>query len=185
MSDTTSLLLRLEMEKQPLGVDLKERWQRVAQFYEDHLLNHVGSNFFFDSHLLMGLLFGRTDKTKVIEKVEAMMEKWAKEEDGWNARQFDFTGPYVIKGLKEFAAGNYVDSVDAFMPVRHRMVWDLTGSLAQLQIFELIMLRAAVLAGPERRAVADQLLNEQVARSYSKIKSNAISRIEQLLVVMQ
>ena len=73
MSDVTSLLLRLEMEEggaifKKHGLELKERWREVANFYEDHLLDSIGNNFFFDVHVLIGLLFGG-DKTAAVDKL--------------------------------------------------------------------------------------------------------------------
>ena len=181
MSDATSLLLRLEMERGPKGIDLKDRWREVADIYEKHQTGLVGDSFFFDLHVLIGLLFGENNN-KAIEEVEKAMEDGAKDIRSWNSRVYQDIAPNVIQGIKEFAQGNYVQSVDALAPVRHKMCRALSGSLAQLQIFELIMLRAAIRAGPERRQLAEQLLEEHVANCYQGKKSNVAARLEQQLL---
>ena len=73
MSDTVSLLLRLQMEGKPTGVDLKDRWRELSNMMETKFVPAVGDNFFYDFHVLVALLFGGEDKTDLVDSaVEAM-----------------------------------------------------------------------------------------------------------------
>ena len=59
MSDATSLLLRLEMEggcKTQDGTDLKARWRELGEYLKNFHADKVGTNFFYDIHVLIGLL---------------------------------------------------------------------------------------------------------------------------------
>ena len=50
MSDTTALLLRLEMDGKPKGVDLKDTWREIGETYAN--MDTV-NNTFYDFHMLV------------------------------------------------------------------------------------------------------------------------------------
>jgi len=180
MSDAVSLLLRLQME-QKCPDDLSDRWRELSNFCVSRFSNAVGDNFFYDFHLLIGLLFGeasRDDVTKVTDRIEeASLNK-----KSWNGRVLRDIGAKVVAGIKSFGAGDYADAVDALASVRHRMTLELYGSVAQQRILHLIMLRAGVLAGPDRRQLAEQLLEEHIASCYQGKRSDVVKRIQEVLV---
>ena len=82
-----------------------------------------------------------------------------------------------------FAARDYATSADEFASVRKEMLAKTYGSNAQTEILNLIMLRAAVLAGSDRRQLASQLLDEHVSACHLAHKSNVIQRIQNDLVL--
>ena len=57
LSDATSLLLRLEMEGVPKGIDLKDRWRETGKMYEAHL-GDLNSAYFYAFHAMAASLFG-------------------------------------------------------------------------------------------------------------------------------
>ncbi len=54
MSNAASLLLRLELEGQPKGISLKDRWREVAQMYATKMQDS-GNNIFYDWHAQVSL----------------------------------------------------------------------------------------------------------------------------------
>jgi len=189
MSDAVSLLLRLQMEAVGRGLlpDLTDRWREFGAFCKSRFLDAVGDNLFYDVHMLLVLLFGGDGESKAsseaVDKATAQIFEVVDDKRSWNARRVREVGESVVSGVKAFAVGNYAESVDILSSVRHRMTADLYGSVAQLRILHLIMLRAGVLAGPERRQLAEQLLEEHVAAcSYQSKTSNVVKRIQDVLV---
>ena len=90
--------------------------------------------------------------------------------------------PTLSFRIKAFAEGDYVVAADTLSSVRHRMLVNTYGSTAQQEILKLVMLRAAVWAGPERLALATQLIDEHVASCYLAHKSNVVQRIQNDMV---
>ena len=92
MSDATALLLRLEMEKVP---GLKDRWRELGEFVKTKHSGSVGCHFFFDIHVLVGLLFGESGS----ESVEAFDKAFLTTMEGsWNDRVIKDIGPTVVMG---------------------------------------------------------------------------------------
>ena len=59
LSDATSLLMRLQMELEPFGIDLKDRWREVGNMYHDIMEDNPPTKLMFDDiHTLIGCLYG-------------------------------------------------------------------------------------------------------------------------------
>ena len=92
MSDATALLLRLEMEK---VAGLKDRWRELGEFVKTKHSGSVGLHFFFDVHVLVGLLFGEAGPEAVETFEKAFLSTL---EGSWNDRVVRKVGPAVVKG---------------------------------------------------------------------------------------
>ena len=163
LSDATSLLMRLELEGQPIGVDLKDRWREIAQIYENNHMDTAGTRTFYDFHILIALLFG--DKQKAAKQIIDSLYSAA---DGssshrWNQYVLGRVGKELFGGLLAFANEQYVDCVDLMYPVRRDLLSFVGGSKAQVSILSQILMAAAVRAGKTYHSLAKQLLQEQVA----------------------
>jgi len=184
ITDATSLLLRLQMEGKPKGVDLNDRWRELGRFCEAHYEEWcVGSNFFFDFHTLISLLFG--GRPAAADNVMQIFRDVSKDTLPSTSKMLRKAGLTVAAGLKYFAEGDYVAAVDTLSSVRHQMLSELGGSTSQLVLLELVMLRSAVLAGSDRRQLAEKLLEEHVASCFESRKSTLVKSIENHLLSSQ
>ena len=96
MSDATSLLLRLEMEKVE---GLKDRWRELGEFIRDEHLSEVGSHFFFDTHILLGLVFGEVGSEAVDKFDKDFVDNQL--EGSWNDQVSREVGQTVMRAIKE------------------------------------------------------------------------------------
>lgn len=163
LSDATSLLMRLELEGKPNGVDLKDRWREIAAIYENNQMEAAGAQTFYDFHILIALLFG--DKRKAAEQIIDRLESAGRNgnHQRWNSHVLARVGKELCGGLTSFANEEYGECVDFMYPVRHELVSLIGGSKAQVSILSQIIIVAAVRAGNEYQSLAKQLLQEQVA----------------------
>ena len=58
LSDATAILMRLELESERTGLDLKDRWREVASLYKDIVESSSTKFLFYDFHALLGCLYG-------------------------------------------------------------------------------------------------------------------------------
>ena len=58
LTDATSLLMRLQMEPESIGIDLKDRWREVGNMYQSIVETDSTMFIFDDFHALLGCLFG-------------------------------------------------------------------------------------------------------------------------------
>ena len=58
LSDATSLLMRLQCEPKPIGIDLKDRWREVGKMYQNIVEDTATMYIFYDFHALLGCLYG-------------------------------------------------------------------------------------------------------------------------------
>ena len=59
LSDATALLMRLQMEPTPIGIDFKDRWRELGIMYQNLLETMPPSMYiFYDFHALLGCLYG-------------------------------------------------------------------------------------------------------------------------------
>ena len=57
LSDATALLMRLQMEPTPIGIDFKDRWRELGIMYQNLLETMPPSMYiFYDFHALLGCL---------------------------------------------------------------------------------------------------------------------------------
>ena len=168
---------------QPKGVNFNDRWREIGQFYEQAHKEWFGNNFFFDLHVLLGLLFGGGN----VDLAESLLASAyptssSAEEDSsrkvsWNRRQYWDFGRGVWNGVKLYASGDYASAVDALAPLRGKFS-QMSASHGQTELITLVMLRAGVLAGPNRRHLTNQLLEEHMKRKCGNVEK----RLSQLIL---
>lgn len=179
LSDKTSLLMRLELEGQPKGVDLKDRWREVGKAYQESS-DENGSTMFYEFHYLLSILYGEADQ-KVVNKLFEVAEEVAKG-DHFMGHKYKTLGLNTLNGIREFANGNYEECVRLMYPIRNKMVKLLGGSSAQLSVLRDILTRACIRGGPKLRETALQLLDEQVAQSGCNAMDNKMTRMRNDLI---
>lgn len=161
-ADATALLLRLEMED--IALDLQDYWREVANMYAETIEDTATFRLFFDFHALLGCLFGqdKSSATKLLDSLTAFAEVSDKEypENSQGLILRDY-GLDLFDGLKAFGEENYEDAFRILRPQRHEWVKSMTGSRAQLDILNLVLITSAMKAG--KKAAATQLLNERLS----------------------
>ena len=184
LSDATSLLMRLELEGKPIGVDLKDRWREIGEIYENNQMETAGAHIFYDFHTLIALLFG--DKRKAAKE---LMEKLDSLADGstnkrWNSFVLGRVGKELCGGLLAFADDDFGKCVDIMYPIRHDLASLIGGSKAQTSILLQILIGAAVKAGKDYIPLANQLLQEQVATCGYKAENSLHQRLAEKIGVL-
>ena len=184
LSDATSLLMRLELEGKPIGVDLKDRWREIGEIYENNQMETAGAHIFYDFHTLIALLFG--DKRKAAKE---LMEKLDSLADGstnkrWNSFVLGRVGKELCGGLLAFADDDFGKCVDLMYPIRHDLASLIGGSKAQTSILLQILIGAAVKAGKDYIPLANQLLQEQVATCGYKAENSLHQRLAEKIGVL-
>ena len=184
LSDATSLLMRLELEGKPIGVDLKDRWREIGEIYENNHMETAGAHIFYDFHTLIALLFG--DKRKAAKE---LMEKLDSLADGstnkrWNSFVLGRVGKELCGGLLAFADDDFGKCVDIMYPIRHDLASLIGGSKAQTSILLQILTGAAVKAGKDYIPLANQLLQEQVATCGYKAENSLHQRLAEKIGVL-
>ena len=184
LSDATSLLMRLELEGKPIGVDLKDRWREIGEIYENNQMETAGAHIFYDFHTLIALLFG--DKRKAAKE---LMEKLDSLADGstnkrWNSFVLGRVGKELCRGLLAFADDDFGKCVDIMYPIRRDLASLIGGSKAQTSILLQILIGAAVKAGKDYIPLANQLLQEQVATCGYKAENSLHQRLAEKIGVL-
>ena len=178
LSDATSILMRLELEELPMGLDLKDRWREIASIYENNHLDSAGAMTFYDFHILIALLFG--DKRKAAQRIIDSLESAANRTSRkWNSFVLNKVGKEICQGLLAFASDEYRECVNFMYPIRHDMVALIGCSKTQVSILSQILILAAVRAGKDYNSLAKQLLNEQVAACGYAAENSLHQRIAQ------
>lgn len=152
MSNAVSLLWRLESE----GVDVGDRWRRVA----DIALQHVGDqgSAFAMAHYALAL--GRGDAQAYLADVVARLPERAASDvcsDSQQAVVSDVARP-LCRGIQAWCAGDAAAAYDAWASIEPAMP-RLGGSNAQRDLFTLMLIEVALATGrvsTVRRLVADR-----------------------------
>jgi tetratricopeptide (TPR) repeat protein len=158
--DASALLWRLQLE----GVDVGDRFERVADLWQGKLEAEGGFYAFNDVHALMS--FAATGRSPAIAHLQALMRKSASA-DNSNAAMEREVGQPVADGLLAFSAGRYSDAIAAIEPVRdiaHRF----GGSHAQRDLLTLTLIEASIRSGDRRRArhyIAERQVHKPTAWS--------------------
>lgn len=150
--NSSSLLWRLEC----WGVDVGDRWAGVRALAEEHVEDD--DLIFVTLHYLMAML-SHGDSTGADEMI-GRIAKWSEAETTQGAVTRDI-GLTVAKALSDHRAGRYADCVNRMVAARYRMD-ALGGSMAQRDVFEMIMFDAARRSGDT--ALTRNLLRERTAR---------------------
>ncbi|MGF1594871.1 MAG: tetratricopeptide repeat protein [Kiloniellaceae bacterium] len=151
ISNAVALLWRLEQR----GVDVGDRWEELAEkaarLGEDHML------VFADAHYMMALAARGAAGTP--EALLDSLERFAAG-PGTQAGVARAVGLPLCRAVAAHRRGRFAEAVDSLLPHRaalHR----IGGSAAQRDLFEQLLIDAAVKAG--RRDLARVLVSERAA----------------------
>jgi tetratricopeptide (TPR) repeat protein len=153
--DSTAMLWRLMLE----GVDLGDRFERVADDWQKRLATEPGFYAFNDAHAAMA--FAATHRNDALRELLARMRETAAGV-GVNAGMTRDVGLPVAEGFAAFARGRYVEAVQALEPVRDHAN-RFGGSHAQRDILTLTIIEAALRSGDRARAmhyIAERLVHK-------------------------
>jgi hypothetical protein len=142
--DATALLWRLRIE----GVDIGDRFEKVADVWQGKLDVEPGFYAFNDVHALMS--FADTKRDIPARDLLAKMRSAAAGGDA-NAAMTRDVGLPLAEGFLAFAQGRHADAIAAIEPVRdiaHRF----GGSHAQRDLLTLTMIEAGIRGGDTRTA---------------------------------
>lgn len=153
--DASALLWRLEL----LGVDVNDRWRRLAADWRAKADTENGYYAFNDMHALVAYL-GVGDEeagARVIESVKRRAQDGSGSDLSMMARD---VGVEVTRALVDYGRGHYDDAVDALLAVR-RVASRFGGSHAQRDLINMTLIQASLRGGNAR--LAEHLLYERTA----------------------
>ena len=151
LTNDISILQRLEI----LGVDVGSRWQPLADKAEK--LCAVRYLAFIDAHYVLAL--AAADRVQRARLMIEEMKAHSASERGTTAEVTRRVGLALCEGILQYRVENYEQAVECILPIRDEIRL-IGGSHAQRDLFELILIEAAVKA--KRRSLARGLLSERV-----------------------
>lgn len=151
MVDASALLWRLKLH----GVDVGERWRRMAEVWEPRIEDAWYS--FNDTHAMMA--FAGAGRADLAQSLLAVMERSAQQatDNGMMTRS---VGLPVARALLAYADARYAESVELLEPVK-AIAARAGGSHAQRDLLAQTLISAAEKSGGTR--LARSLLNERLA----------------------
>jgi len=158
--DCTALLWRLQIE----GVDVGDRFERVADHWQDKLAVEGGGYAFNDLHAMMS--FAATRRSAAAAELLARMHAAAQAAHANSAMTRDVGLP-LAQGMLAFAQGRHADAIEHIEPARdgaHRF----GGSHAQRDLLTLTLIAAATRDGQmqlARHYIAERLVGKPTAWS--------------------
>ena len=153
--DATALLWRLRLE----GVDVGDRFARVADDWEARLDSEPGFYAFNDVHAAMAFV-ATGHETALSRLVLRMRDAAAKE--GTNAAMTREVGLPLVEGVAAFERGRYAEAIAAIEPMRDR-AHRFGGSHAQRDLITLTLIEAAIRSDDRSRArhyIAERLVHK-------------------------
>jgi len=157
VANAVSLLWRL----QALGVDVGDRWRELAELAEAHIGDHAYG--FADGHYLLALVgSGRDEAAKsFVRSAAGANTVSALDASGHQAWVWRSIGCNLAEAILAFGRGDDGGVISALVGVRDR-VHLLGGSNVQRDVFELVILEAAVRGG--NQSLAASLMSERCRR---------------------
>lgn len=158
--DATALLWRLQLE----GVDVGDRFERVADIWKAKLDEEAGYYAFNDVHAMMS--FAATGRTGEIARLRRAMRNAAKGDQS-NAAMTREVGVPLADGILSFANKRYAEAMQTIKPVRD-IAGLFGGSHAQRDLLTLTMIEASIRSGDGRRArhyISERLTHKPTAWS--------------------
>jgi hypothetical protein len=154
VANAVSLLWRL----QALGVDVGGRWHELAELAESHIGDHAYG--FADGHYLLSLVgAGRNDTARRFVAAAAESNTIsALGSAGHQAWVWRSIGCNLAEAILAFGRGDDSGVISALVGVRDR-IHLLGGSNVQRDVFELVILEAAVRSG--NQSLAASLMSER------------------------
>jgi len=147
IANAVSLLWRLEAE----GVDVGNRWQELGERAEAHIEDHLLT--FGDIHYVMAL--AAAGKDEALDRMLESLERHAATSPESEAAVANEPGLALARAVVAHRRGEWVEAADRLLSVRER-IWRIGGSHAQRDLFEEMLIDAALRAG--RRSEAQALL---------------------------
>jgi tetratricopeptide (TPR) repeat protein len=169
--DATALLWRLQLE----GVDIADRFDRVADDWEARLDGEPGFYAFNDAHAAMA--FASTGRDAALSRLMLRMREAAANGDT-NAAMTRDVGLPLVEGVAAFARGRYADSIAAIEPMRDQAN-RFGGSHAQRDVITLTLIEAALRGGDFARArhyIAERLVHKRAGTTGQRLWSRALSK---------
>ena len=145
IANAVSLLWRLEAE----GVDVGERWQELGERSELHIDDHLLT--FGDIHYVMAL--AAAGKDAALARMLESLEHYAATGSESEAAVARRPGLALARAVVADRRGKPADAVDQLLSVREE-IWRIGGSHAQRDLFEEMLIEAALAAGRESEAKA-------------------------------
>ncbi len=158
--DATALLWRLRLE----GVDVGDRFERVAGIWASKLEDEAGFYAFNDVHAAMS--FVATGRTSEIARLRRAM-RTATKGDAANAAMTREVGLPLVDGLAAFGLDRHSEATYAIEPVRD-IANRFGGSHAQRDLLTLTLIEASIRGGDQRRArhyIAERQMHKPTAWS--------------------
>jgi hypothetical protein len=147
--DATAMLWRLQL----LGVDIGDRFERVANAWAAKLDGEHGFYAFNDVHAI--LAFAGTQRQDAMARVLAALETPIPGTNGMMVRD---VGLPLARAIVAFSAGNYSTAADQLAGVRD-IANRFGGSHAQRDLITLTIIEAALRSG--HKSMARHYLNER------------------------
>ena len=153
--DSTALLWRLVLE----GVDVGNRFERVADDWQARIAEEPGFYAFNDAHAAMA--FVATGRDNELARLTLAMREAAADGNA-NAAMTRDVGLPLVEGFVAFGRGRYADAVTALEPVRD-IANRFGGSHAQRDLITLTLIEASLRNGDRQRArhyIAERLVHK-------------------------
>jgi hypothetical protein len=167
--DCTALLWRLQLE----GVNVGDRFERVADRWHGKALDERGFYAFNDLHAMMS--FATTGRTADGERLLAEMRTTAVSGVGANRAMTRDIGLPLAEGVLDYARGQFGHAIERIEPVRD-VANGFGGSHAQRDLLTLTLITAALRAGDFARA--RHLLAERQVHKPTAWSARLAARIE-------
>ena len=158
--DATALLWRLRLE----GVDVGNRFERVADVWVGKLEQEAGYYAFNDAHAMMS--FAATGRAGEIARLRRSM-RTAIKGGAINAAMTRDVGMPLADGLAAYARNRHAEAIAAIEPVRDTANL-FGGSHAQRDLLTLTLIDASIRMGDTRRArhyIAERQVHKPTAWS--------------------
>ncbi|MEP1030301.1 MAG: tetratricopeptide repeat protein, partial [Alphaproteobacteria bacterium] len=151
LCNAASLLQRLEI----MGLDVGGRWAPLAAKAQNRTEEHILT--FVDLHYALALAAAGDGK---VHEMREFMAAYEGPEDDSNLPIMKALGVPMVDALIAYREGRYDDATVSMIPVRYE-IWQMGGSHAQRDLFDLILIDAARKA--DNRALTRALLAERRA----------------------
>jgi tetratricopeptide (TPR) repeat protein len=143
IANAVSLLWRLEAD----GVDVGDRWQELAERSLLHLDDHLLT--FGDIHYVMAL--AAAGKDEAVARMLESLEHYAADSGESEAAVAREPGLALARAVVAHRRGDYAAAMKGLLSVRGE-IWRIGGSHAQRDLFEEMLIEAALAAGQREEA---------------------------------
>lgn len=153
------------MEPLVTGIDFKDRWREVASLYQSIIDDSATMHLFYDFHALLGCLYGNdmSSANKLLDSLATFSRQSEKYPDNFNLKNVSKYGYKLCQGLKAFAQSSYEEAYQLLKPLRHDWLQCMSGSRAQVDVLNQVLIQAAIQSG--NRVAARKLIQERLAGS--------------------